>query len=354
MSNPCHLLMFCWVVLLAAHAAGQQLAGDDALDPRFQEDRRIESDTPLGRFSVGVSGITEDARSQSTRGDVEFGTFYDHEFDAVFPRVLELRPFVFNRIDSTETEAFASLGIGIGVGTRLSLRKKHEESNWFARVSVLTPSELYRERYGSDREDQSIAELFAGFEFTLNDATPGRAMRDRMSPPHLIQLRVPARMVDPAEPIDPDVLKRVHTLMVQAYLTQVRRLVVESEQADARFARRWPVLHLVESASGQTLGDGQRIELNLQAAANPGEDLARRQAIASDFLERGLTAMMRVDYPLLITIRSSGISESSDKPASASIARMSFPGTNPRPRNEPLDADTMIRHYIESYREAMR
>lgn len=346
------LLFFLLPAVIGVSAHAQLLNNEDPLDPRFQEDQRIESETPLGRLSVGVSGISEDARNQTTRGDVEFGSFYQHEFDAVFPRILELRPFVFNRIDSTDDAYYASLGVGIG--TRVSLRKKHEKKNWFARLSVLTPTELYRERYGSDRDDQSIAELFAGFEFTLNDGFLGHEMRRRLSPPKTIYLRVPARMMDRSQPIPPDVLAAVHAMMIEAYLSQVYRQRGAPSAAAPLRGERWPVIEFIEEASGEELTPAQRFGLAKVLALEPEEDLARRRRIASDFLERGLMSMMRGEYPFLIEIAAPISDPSTDPNPSISITRMSLPGMNVTPRNEPLDADTMIRHYIASYQAKLR
>lgn len=347
------LLLLLLFAGLAAPAYTQLRTGDGTLDPRFQEDQRIETDTPLGRLSVGVSGIREDVRNQATRGDVEVGTFYHHEFDAVFPRVLELRPFVFNRVDSTEEETFASLGIG--VGTRVSLRKKHEENNWFTRISLLTPTELYRERYGSDREDQSILELFAGFEFTLNDVFRGPVMRERLSPPDQINLRVPARLFDTSQEIDPTTLKQIHALIIEAYLSAVLRQVGQGPMPDIELEPYWRIIHQIEHTTGQRLNLAQRHLLLDDRATEPEDRAAVRREIVSGFIRRGLTQIMREPYPLLIVATSPQPADPQAHPQqSVGQAMMSLPGVKLKPGNHPLDADAMIEDYIQMVTAAIQ
>lgn len=343
------LILIC-PFLLARPAAGQDLDNSE-LDSRFQEDQRIVAGTALGNISVGVFGIREDAKRDATRGDLEVGTFYQHEFDTVFPRIVELRPFIFNRIDSTYDSTYTSRGLG--VGTRVSMRKKNQENNWFVRLSVLTTTEEYREIYGGDRDNQSIVELFAGFEFVLADATPRQVIRNRLTTPDMIELSVPDRLIND-NAIPPDLVREVHTLIIAAYLARVRGRIDEPLPMHDPHTRRYPTLTLVEHATGKQMTLDQRIGLVPQRLAIPEQDLARRREIVHTFLQRGLATMMRNDYPLLILIASPNVDTPSNATAPTHAARMSRPGMNLRPRNTPLDADTMIRDFIASYCEQMR
>lgn len=331
-----------WLVLLAPGAGtlGQVAERPESpgeLDPRFAPDRRLETDTALGRLSIGVSGLTEHERQQSTTGDVEFGTLYRVELDSEFPRVAELRPFVFNRIESTQASYYESLGIGFGL--RASVREKHERNNWFVRVSSLTPSELYIERYSQNGERGSVLELFAGYEIPIGPAANDRDMRERVSRPTAVRLVVSPVLFDAdadAE-IEPGVLERVRVLMVGAYLARVYRL--ESEP-DPRLAfSGWPVLRMIERVSGEGVGEYDWRVLRTDIIEDPAERTERRRAIVADALRRGLTAMMRGRYPLVF--------EPSER-ATASVAKVSRPGVgfNGVDGRGPLNADAMIEDYI--------
>jgi len=313
-------------------AVGQVVAPGE-LDPRFAPDKRLETDTALGRLSIGVSGVTEHERQQSTTGDVEFGTLYRVELDSEFPRVAELRPFVFNRIESTQASYYESLGIGFGL--RASVREKYERNNWFVRVSALTPSELYIERYSQNGERGSVLELFGGYEVPIGPEAIDRDMRERVSRPTAVRLVVPPVLFDADAKIDPGVVERVHVLMVGAYLSRVYRL--ESEPGAPQALSGWPVLRMIERVSGESVGEYDWLVLRTDTIEDPVERAERRRAILDDALWRGLTEMMRGPYPLVF--------EPSER-STASVAKVSRPGMAYSEAQGPLDADAMIGDYI--------
>lgn len=325
--------MVCLALLAAAFGAPAQVADPGALDPRFAPDQRIEADTALGRLSIGVSGVTENERQQSTTGDVEFGTLYRVEIDSEFPRVAELRPFVFNRIESTEASYYESLGIGFGL--RASVREKHERNNWFVRVSTLTPSELYIERYSQNGQRAAVLELFAGWELPIGPMTNTRDMRTRIARPTVVTLTLPPALFDTEAQLEPGVLERVHVLMAGAYLSRVYQL--EADSNGPATVSGWPVLRMIERVSGEGLSDYEWRVLQTGLVEDPTERAARRRLVVEDALRRGLTAMMRGPYPLVF--------EPSDARGTR-VAKASRPGMGWTDARDPLNVDAMIDHYI--------
>ncbi len=332
-------------VLSVSSVDGLELDSNNVPDPRLQPDKRIETETALGQFSVGVAGLTEHAKLRSTTGDIEFGTLYRVELDADFPRVLELRPFVFNRIESTETTYYESLGVGVGL--RASLREKYEQNNWFIRLSILTPTDVYIERYSQTRTADSVVELFAGFEIPLNGEASDRDLRQRVTGPRVIQLGVSPVLFAGAETINPQVLGKVHALMIGAYLERVKLVVYGQETRRTPIASDWPVIRLIEAVTDEQLTEAQWLELQTQVIAEPAQRAARRQAIVADILRRGLTAMMRKPYPLIfepVDLRADALGQ--EGVSDLCVARVSRPGMGPINANDPLDSDAMIENYI--------
>lgn len=342
-------LLIILTVSLAQQARAQALAEDGGVDTRFQEDQRLEVDTALGQFTIGVSGINENEKLGATGGDVEFGYLYRFEFDSDFPRVAELRPFVFNRADSTDASAYESLGVGVGV--RLSLRKKYEENNWFVRLSALTPTEAYRERYDLERDLESVYEVFAGYEVPFDDPFADREMRRRLTPPRLIRLGVSAKMFDLAKPITPEVVKHVHSLMIGAYLSKVWQLHGGAHVQRTLVDSDWPVLALIERVTGEALTPDQWRDLSSDWVTEPEERTARRRAIVGDYLRQGLVKMMRESYPLMVDFvrAQAGSGVVQDQQTASRISQISRPGMNVQPNDQPLDADTMIEDYVAAY-----
>lgn len=340
------VVIFLLLGLIACRTAALGLGTGSDLDPRFQPDQRIETDTPLGRFSVGVSGLTEHERLGSTTGDLEFGTLYRLELDSTFPRIAELRPFVFNRVESTETTYYDSLGVGVGM--RASLREKYEQNNWFVRLSVLTPTAEYIERYSQTRSPESVVELFAGFEIPFDATKKDRDMRQRIGRRHVIRIGVTPKLFSSDEPISPSVLRKGHAMMLAGYLARVSRFEYGEFQQRAPIAADWPVLRLIEHATDQRLTDAQWLELRTDMITQPIEREARRQAIVADFLRRGLTAMMRGNYPLVFEpLNLDTDAEPDGRAWPVSVARVSRPGMRQPDEQDPLNIDAMIENYID-------
>jgi len=342
---PAILLVFAF----GQARAGQAVGADEPDAPR-DGDQTPQTDTELGPFSIGVTDISENARLKTLSGNVELGYLYEHTFDATFPRVLVLRPFLFNRASTTETSYYESLGVGAGIG--LSLRKQYEQNNWFVRVSMLTPSDHYRAQLDLNRDQTAIFDLFAGYEIPLGVTDRGRELRERTTSPGLIQLRVPAWLLQAGHGIEADTLAQVHTLMVAAYLAEVSRLQ-GTPPAPRRQARAdWPVIRLIARVTGRRLSAMQWRVLSddTDVAADSGDErIERRRRIVADFVKRGLTEMMRGSYPLLIkpVEMSATRGVAAGRPAKT-VAFISRPGTRVRPSDRPMDADTMIEHYIAS------
>lgn len=311
-----------------------------------------QTDTALGPFSIGVTDISENARLKTLAGNVELGYLYEHTFDATFPRVLELRPFLFNRASTTETSYYESLGVGAGLG--LSLRKQYEQNNWLVRLSMLTPTDEYRRQFDLDRDQTTVVDLFAGYEVPIGVTDRGRDLRARTTPPGLIQLRVPARMLRPGHGIEAGTLAQVHTLMVAAYLAEVSRLQGPTPAPRRQAHANWPVIRLIERVTGRRLSAMQWRALSGAADSDSDSDsgeerIERRRRIVAQAVKRGLTEMMRGSYPLLIkpVEASAGGGVAAGRPATT-VAFISRPGTRVQPSGRPMDADTMIEHYTAS------
>lgn len=336
------LLALLWAV---DGSSAQTTDEPPVVDSRFQEDQRIETDTALGRLTIGVSGISENEKLGATTGDVELGYLYSFEFDSEFPRVAELRPFLFNRAESTDTTYYESLGIGAGL--RLSLRKKYEENNWFVRFSMLTPTDAYRERYDMGRNQSSIVEFFTGYEVPLSDLNHDHDMRERVTGPTLIELGVPAVMFDLPGEIDPAVLERVHTLMVAAYLAKVSQLHGVAPAKQAKADSDWRVLHLIEQVTDERLTQVQWLVLSSDAVTGAEERVDRRRQIVAEFVRRGITQLMREPYPLICKPFQPQQGGTFPARTAQHVGLISRPGMKLQPSQQPLDADTMIEHYIK-------
>lgn len=328
--------------LASSPAAGQVAPSAGDLDSRFSEDQRVEVDTPLGRVSVGVSGLSENEQLKSTLGDLELGYLYQHELDSVFPRVAELRPFLFNRAETTDTALYESLGVGAGV--RLSLRKKYEQRNWFIRLSGLTPTDAYRERYALDPDRSTVVEVFGGYEVPFSGPATERALRQRVAGPSVVRLRVPAALFDSARPIDAEIRRQIHAMMVQAYLVRVNQQQGTDRDASEPADRPWPVLDLIGRVTGEELNPAQWMLLEDDRPIDPQQHAEDRRALLSDYLRLGLTQMMRDRYPLMI--ESVGEAPAGAGQPGMRVVMMSRPGMNLSPKQRMLDADTMIQDYI--------
>jgi len=317
-------------------------------DPRLEEDQRILADTFLGPITVGVAHLSDNPYTRTTSGDVELGYLYRLQLHQAFPKIAEIRPFLFNRAESTDTAYYESLGIGAGV--RLGVHDQYEENNWFVRLGILTPTEVYRERYDTDRDQSSIVEVVAGYEFPLKPGSVDRQITRRITPPKTVRLRVPARLFDMAQPIEPDTLQRIHTLVIQAYLTLVlQRIAPGGDATPPGPEPHFRAIDRVRRATGTRLTPTQHHLLTDDRATQPDERAAIRRTIVEDYLREGLTGLMRERYPLLIEAAPG----ENDTNANTPTAKMSRPGVKLTPGTQPLDADAMIEHYIQAVTAAI-
>jgi hypothetical protein len=332
-------VLACALALCAASTHAQGLADAPGPDPRFDDGQSIVAETFLGPITVGVANLSDDQATRTTSADVELGYIYQLTLNQAFPKVAEIKPFLFNRAESTEATYYESLGIGAGV--RLSIAEQYEASNWFLKLGILTPNETYRERYNTDRELSSIVEVIVGYEFPLNQGSTDREMNRRITPPDTIRLRVPATLFDPAQVIEPDTLQRIHTLVIQAYLSiTLQRVDPAGNTEPTRPEPHFRAIHRVQRATGTKLTPTQQHLLTDKRATDPNERAAIRREIVATYLRQGLNDLMREKYPLLIEARSAD--------AALSIAKMSRPGVRLTPSDQPLDADAMIEHYIQT------
>ncbi|MGB0768859.1 MAG: hypothetical protein ACPGYV_14250 [Phycisphaeraceae bacterium] len=364
-----------WVGVVAAAAmagavSAQDLGSADGIDSRFQEDQRIEADTLLGRFTLGVSGINDNERRNATGGDVEFGYLYQFAFDEVFPRVVELRPFVFNRAESTDASYYESLGLGAGL--RLNWREAYETKNWFVRVSVLTPTDAYRERFDLDRDQASVAEVFAGYEIPFRNDLAGRDMRARVMRVRAIELAVPGELFAGEASIDDAVLARVRGMIVGAYLLRVFERVGGRGAAWDPALSDWPAIQLIQGVTDRAFPLGRYRALHPDVIPDPGELAARRRELVTGYLRQGLVEMMRGPYPLILKpMRLGGSAASLDADAIGDadgradaplvsdaetfpVGLMARPGMRLTPGRAPLDADAMIEAYIRFATSSIR
>lgn len=324
----------------------QVLTDQPGLDTRFEEDQRLETDTALGRFTIGVSGLSENEKLAATTGDVELGYLYQYEFDSTFPRVIDLRPFLFNRAESSESSYYESLGVGAGV--RLSWRKKYEEKNWFARLSTLTPTDAYRERYDLDRNLSTIVELFVGYEIPFVDAVEGRAMRKRVTPPSMIELAIPPELFDASASIDAGVIKRIHPMIIGAYLVAVERDQDRIAPRPSDADRNWPAVELIQRATQEDFPEARWAALHIDVIEDAEVLAERRRELVADYLRQGLITMMRGPYPLLLKPTKPEAGEAIAPATKAyPVGQIAYPGMRVKPGSEPLDADRMIEDYVE-------
>lgn len=322
-----------------------QIANPDH-DARLEPARRVEIESPLGPITVGLSGVTEHARLQSTTGDVEFGTIYQIEMSGVFPRLVELRPFVFNRVESTTESYYESLGLGVGM--QASIRKKHEQNNWFVRLSMLTPTDLYRDRYNQDRDQDSIFEAIAGYEVPLNPGDHDHNMRERLTGRTTVVMKLPALLFDPEQAISPDLLRQMHTLIITAYLSRVA--LIEGQPGPLSGVD-WSVLQLLERVTGEPLGRAQWLALQTDMVADPDERVARRRKIIADALRTRLIAAMRGPYPLLFEPLAAPPARAG---SAITVAHATRPGMSLGGERDPLHVDAMIDHYIAAVLAGVR
>lgn len=350
-------LLFLFVFALGGASFAEPSLPDGSVDDLLNEDRRVESDTPLGRFSLGVSGVSEDSRTRVTRGDVEIGRFFEYRYDTVFPKVLQVRPIVFNRIDSASTEYYRSLGLGAGV--RLSVRDLYEQSNWFARVAVMSPTQLYDETAGLKQDEREVVEAIAGYEFLLDDDLQSRTMRERIRPMRVIEVAVPAEWLSGSSGLERGLMAWVHTRIIQRYLAAVSRLVSDSGRAAA-----WPRsfeadsrLVFIQRMGELPVSDRRWRWLRYEDAGHLGKGSPAGRSFANDLVRRGLTRMMRDAFPLvLVPMRDTyarGESLEQDG-GSVVVARACRPGMNSEKQGDFFDADTMIGDYVKSFGPASR
>ena len=339
----CVSARICLLVLLVLPGSVLAQVASHELDPRFQPGRRIEADSVLGRFSLGLSGWKDNERLQATTGDVEFSTLYQVQTPGTFPRVAELRPYFFNRIETSDTGFYESLGIGVGL--QAGLRRKYGDNSWFIRGAMLTPTDYYIERYNLDREQSSVLELFAGYEVPLQDRSPGREMRKRVSRPSVIVLGVSPMMFEPGQAINAVLLERTHALMIGAYLSRVWQ--AEDAGQAGRDETDWPVLRLMERVTGETLSEAQWLVLTTDMFADPQRLATRRREVLAEALRRGLAGMMRGRYPLVFEPIARPQGEAVDPFAGPMpVARAALPGLDRADAEDPLNIDAMIEHYI--------
>lgn len=332
------ILYFLMAALCCVPMAGANeddgLAGSD-LDSSVQ----LEADTGLGRYSVGVSGLTDNERLNTTVGDVEFGRSYAVELDDVFPKIAELRPFVFNRVETSTVSYYESLGLGVGV--QAGLREKRQDSSIFVRLSMLTPSEYYSERYNLDREFTSIYGVFAGYEAPLNSVIARYGMRQRLlPPPRIIVMKVPSVLFDKDGLADTKWVGRVHLQIMRSYLDRVRAM--NQNNTVSPVTDSLALLRLLERVTGDRLSDLDWTLLTTDLIIDEKERAGRRRAILVDALQSRLTAMMRGPHPLVFVPARSTLRPD----LSMTAARVSRPGVGNSSKADPLNADLIIANYI--------
>lgn len=313
----------------------------------------LETDSRLGTFTVGVSGLAESERRQATVGDLEFGYVRLYELDEMFPRVLELVPFALNRFESNETATYESLGFGGGV--RFAIRPKYQKNYWFARASIITPTDYYNQYYSSDRENESIAELFLGIEVPFNDPRTNRDLVLRTLAPTPIVLRVGHELFiadgDDAAAYDPAELAELRAELLAGYLEQVLSdFLTEDAAAGVKFRTPWDVLRLLDRLTPVQISEAD--ERVLFAGRIDGEDgQVYRRNLIRRHLRQGLTELMRGPYPLMLTpTPHDAPAPGAPGPSGTVTTRLSVPGmTLSRATAEPLNCDAMIDAYIERY-----
>lgn len=105
------------------------------------ERKGLETDTFLGRIAVGVDGIKEDPSTKTTSADLQAGWVFVKESEDFVPTILELRPFLVNRMALRE-ESGSNLQQGVGAGIRFSIKTKEETSfSWYAQVKTVAEYE---------------------------------------------------------------------------------------------------------------------------------------------------------------------------------------------------------------------
>jgi len=316
----------------------------------------LETDSQLGTFTLGVSSLADSERRQATTGDLEFGYVRLYELDEMFPRVLELVPFALNRFESNETATYESLGFGAGL--RFAVRPKYEKNYWFARASIITPTEYYNQYYSSDRENESIAELFLGIEVPFNDPRTSRDLILRTLAPTPIILRVGYELFvadgDDAAAYGPAELAELRAELLAGYLEQVLSdFLTEDAGAGVKFRTPWDVLRMLDRLTEVQITEAD--ERVLFAGRIDGEDgQAHRRNLIRRHLRQGLTELMRGPYPLMLTPTTHDAPDpgppGTQGPAGTVTTRLSVPGmTLGRITAEPLNCDAMIDAYIERY-----
>lgn len=320
-------------------------------DSRLQRGRYVEADTAVGRFSVGLYGVTEHARQQTTTGDVELGKPYTVEFEGVMPRLFEFKPFVFNRAETSEAAYYQSLGLGVGL--QGGVRKKYADSTWFMRLSMLTPTDGYYERYGLSRELDSVYELFAGLAFDLGETEDGRDMRRRVARMVPIVMYAPPVMFEPGVDLSAELLGLVQAQIVEAYLARVA--MIEMREGWRAESGVLAGLALIEAVTGEGLTPMQRIGLDDPGLDTESARLSRRREVVGEALRAGLVRMMRGPYPLVFQAgRLQGGGPLGLRPEDALRFRGSRPGMRVTAGTDPLNADAMILQYIKRVTDRLR
>lgn len=351
--------------LLLAVVAGPPAAAQDTEPFGSAGSRRgsfLETDSQLGTFKLGVSGLAESERMQATTGDLELGYVRLYELDQMFPRVLELVPFALNRFESTDESTYQSLGFGGGL--RFAVRPKYEKNNWFARASVITPTDYYNQYYSSDRKNESIAELFLGIEVPFNDPRTNRDIVRRTLGPLPITVYVSPELFaadrDAAAAYDPAELADLRADLIAGYLEQVLSdYLTEDVAAGVRFRSQWNVIRLLDR-----LTEIEVTEVDAQVmflGRIDGKDgRAYRRDLIRRKLKQGLTEVMRGPYPLMLAPTPDeqpdpgpGSNPGSNPDVSTTTTvttRLSVPGmtlgTGPA---APLNCDAMIDAYIDRF-----
>lgn len=344
--------------LIAGAGMAQDLVDEPFADEPFGDAGTragsfLETDSALGTISIGVSGLSESERRQATTGDLEFGYLQLYELDEMFPRVIEIRPFALNRFETNEDSTYESLGLGVGV--RFALRQKYAKNYWFARGSVLTPSQYYNTVYNPGREQSSIVEFFVGIEVPFNDARTDRDIANRTLRPTPITIRVDPRLFGPgsADDVDPAGLADVRTAIVAGYLDAVLSDYLTGRfVADITLRNPWDVLRLVERLTSILISELDEA-IMFEGRIDGASGRAHRRATVRRTLRRGLIELMRGPYPLLLSPKSAprtidGVEPDLQARHLATI--LSRPGmTQGNGTAGALDCDAMIDAYIDRF-----
>lgn len=339
--------------LITGNAIAQELADEPFGDAGTRTGSFLETDSALGTISIGVSGLSESERRRATTGDLEFGYLQLYELDEMFPRVIEIRPFALNRFETSEDSTYESLGLGVGI--RFALRQKYAKNYWFARGSLLTPSQYYNTVYNPGREQSSIIEFFVGIEVPFDDTRTDRDIANRTLRPTPITIRVDPRLIGPgsAEDLDPTDLADVRAAIIAGYLDAVLSDYLTGRfAADIALRNPWDVLRLFERLTSIQISELDEAVM-FEGRIDGESGRIHRRVMVRRTLRQGLTELMRGPYPLLLSPNSSrrnlDAAEPNLEPRQLATI-LSRPGmTQGNGTAGALDCDAMIDAYIERF-----